>query len=70
MKGKNEFSQKEIKQLQELISLRMKVPSEKQKSIRQKMRKIGFYGGDDFGVKDMTLEKFNKLIKENIIKIK
>lgn len=34
------------------------------------MRKIGFYGGDDFGVKDMTLEKFNKLIKENIIKIK
>lgn len=70
MKGKDVFSRDEIKQLQELISMRVKAPSDKQKGIRQKMRDIGFYGGDDFGIKDMTLEKFNKLITDKRIKIK
>ncbi len=70
MKGKDVFSRDEIKQLQELISLRVKATPDKQKGIRQKMRNIGFYGGDDFGIKDMTLEKFNKLITDNRIKIK
>ena len=34
------------------------------------MRKLGFYGGDDFGIKDMTIEKFEKLIEDEKIKIK
>jgi hypothetical protein len=70
MKGKDVFSRDEIKQLQELISLRVKAAPDKQKGIRNKMRKIGFYGGDDFGVKDMTLEKFQSLIDNGEITIK
>ncbi len=27
------------------------------------MRRIGFFGGDDFGIKDMTIEKFDELIR-------
>ena len=70
MKGKNVFKSSEIKQLQELISLRVKATPDKQKGIRQKMRNIGFYGGDDFGITDMTLEKFQKLIECGKITIK
>lgn len=54
MKGKNKFT---------------KAESSKQKSIRAKMRKLGFYGGDDFGIKDLTIEKFEELIKKGDIVI-
>jgi len=70
MKGKNEFTKGEIAQLKSLIAERCKADSSKQKGIRAKMRKLGFYGGDDFGIKDMTIEKFEKLIEDEKIKIK
>lgn len=70
MKGKNEFTKAEIAQLKSLITERCKAESSKQKSIRDKMRKLGFYGRDDFGINDMTIEKLNQLIEDKKIKIK
>lgn len=69
MKGKNEFTKAEIAQLKSLIAERCKAESSKQKSIRAEMRKLGFYGGDDFGIKDLTIEKFEELIKKGDIVI-
>ena len=63
MKGKNHFTEKEIACLRELISVRCNTISKsKQKTIRDKMRDIGFYGRDDFGIIDMTIEKFESLV--------
>lgn len=69
MKGKNKFTEAEISKLKMLIKERCNAPSGKQKSIRDKMRRIGFYGGDDFYIKDMTVEKFENLIRDGRIKI-
>ena len=69
MKGKNVFTQSEISQLESLIRQRCAASPNEQKGIRAKMRKLGFYGGDDFGVKDMTIEKFRKLIEDGDIKV-
>ena len=69
MKGKNEFTQNEINEIVALIRKRCSAPQSEQTKIRNKMRRIGFYGGDDFGVNDMTEEKFYSLIKSGIITI-
>lgn len=63
MKGKNKFSTEEANELRMLIRQRCNTESSKQKSIRDKMRKIRFYGRDDFGIVDMTIEKFDNLIR-------
>ncbi len=70
MKGKNVFTKQEIEELRELIRQRVKADRNAQKRIRDKMRKIGFYGGDDFGIIDMTIEKFDKLIADKRIIVK
>ena len=44
IKGKKVFTKTEIEQLLQLIKERRQAPSDKQKSIRNKMRKLGFYG--------------------------
>ena len=69
MKGKSCFTQNEINQLRLLIKKRCNTPSNKQKSIRDAMRAIGSYGRDDFGINDMTIEKFEGLIKNKRITI-
>lgn len=69
MKGKNEFTQSEINEIVDLIRQRCSAVSREQTKIRNKMRRIGFYGGDDFGVYDMTEEKFYSLITSGIITI-
>ena len=59
MKGKNEFTQIEINEIVDLIRQRCSTDSNEQKQqIRKKMRRIGFYGRADFGISDMTEEKF------------
>lgn len=68
MKGHNQFTPAEIKQIEALITLRLSSPSSKGKSIRDKMRAIGFYGSD-FGITGMNLEKFHNLIKTGKIEI-
>ena len=70
MKGKNEFTQSEINEIVDLIRQRCSADREEQKNIRNKMRRIGFYGRDDFGIFDMTEEKFYRLIESKKIIIK
>ncbi|GAP81582.1 hypothetical protein JFY68_06590 [Porphyromonas gingivalis] len=70
MKGKKVFTKKEIEELRLLIEQRTKAKTKKeQKPIRDKMRKIGFYGRDDFGIIDLQLSDFEGLIKSDTIKI-
>ena len=44
MKGKNEFTQNEINEIVALIRKRCSAPQSEQTKIRNKMRRIGFYG--------------------------
>ena len=70
MKGKDIFKSTEINQLIELIKLRCSgLGKSQQKKVRDRMRDIGFYGGDDWGVTNMTVEKFQKLITDGKIKV-
>lgn len=70
MKGKNVFTKNEEAELRRLILQRCQEPDKsKQKRIRDKMRAIGFYGGDDFHMSNMTLEKFDMLITSGKIAI-
>ena len=55
IKGKKVFTKTEIEQLLQLIKERRQAPSDKQKSIRNKMRKLGFYGRDDWGITETDL---------------
>jgi hypothetical protein len=69
LKGKDEFTADTINKLEELIKLRIKTPSSGQKSIRQKMRNLGLYGQDDWGITDMQVSDLHSLIKSGRIKI-
>lgn len=70
MKGRNSFTKTEILELERLIILRNKTASSGQKAIRDKMRKLGFYGKDDWGITDLQISDLNSLIKSSRIKIK
>ena len=69
MKGKSTFSATEISELRSLIKERIKADRSRQKGIRAKMRKIGFYGSDDFGITDLHPSDFESLIRSGRIKI-
>ena len=69
LKGKDEFTADAINKLEELIKLRIKTPSSGQKSIRQKMRNLGLYGQDDWGITDMQVSDLHSLIKSGRIKV-
>ena len=55
MKGKNIFTKQEIEELNRLITLRTRADRTTQKHIRNKMREIGFYGRDDWGINDCQI---------------
>ncbi len=67
LKGKNTFTLSDIKKLEELIRLRNNTPASGQKSIRQKMRNIGFYGQDDWGITNLQLDDLHRLINNKEI---
>lgn len=69
MKGKNTFSLNEISELKNLIKERIKADRSRQKGIRATMRRIGFYGSDDFGITDMQPSDFERLISSGRIKV-
>jgi len=69
MKGKNVFTQTEIQELRDLIKQRISSDRSRQKSIRAKMRRIEFYGQDDFGITDLQPSDFEMLINSGRIKI-
>ncbi len=71
MKGKDVFTKNEIDRLKSLIAERNAPSTSRsgQKRIRDEMRKIGFYGGDDFGIYNLQLVDFENLIMSGRIKI-
>lgn len=70
MKGKNVFTKQEEMALRQLIrQLENSVNQDEKKRIRSKMRKIGFYGGDDWNVRGMTEAIFDDLIRIGKIRI-
>jgi hypothetical protein len=69
MKGRNTFTPTEISELRNLIKERIKADASRQKGIRNKMRKIGFYGSDDFGIIDMQPSDFERLLNSGKIKM-
>ena len=69
MKGKSKFTEQEIYELRRLIKKRENAERSQQKGIRSKMRKIGFYGRDDFGMNDLKVADFENLLKIGRIKV-
>lgn len=69
MKGKDLFTKHEISELRNLIKERIKADRTRQKSIRAKMRRIGFYGSHDFGITDLQPADFEQLIRLGKIKV-
>jgi hypothetical protein len=69
MKGKDTFTSATIDELIGLIELRNMTQSSGQKTIRQKMRDIGFYGKDDWGIVDLQVADLNSLIFSGRIKV-
>ena len=69
MKGKKHFTKPEIEELKRLIILRNKTAPTGQKSIRQRMRNIGLFGKDDWGITDMQLRDLESLIKTKRITV-
>lgn len=69
MKGKREFTESEIARLRELIKERVQAPKGKQTQIRNKMRRIGFYGQDDWGIQDCQLADLDGLIRSGQITV-
>lgn len=70
LKGKTIFTQAEIKRLKELILHRTATKSKsEQKKLRDKMRRIGFYGRDDFGIIDCRVTDLDRLISEGKITV-
>ena len=69
MKGKDTFTLSEISELRSLIKDRIKANKSRQKGIRAKMRRIGFYGSDDFGITDLQPSDFERLISSGRVKV-
>ena len=69
MKGKDTFSQEDFDELIALIRERSHVPSREQKKLRDRMRTIGFYGRDDWGITDCKVEDILQLVNLGHIKI-
>ena len=70
LKGKNLFTQKEINELKRLITLRVNSTNRSEKKkLRNKMREIGFYGGDDWGINDCQIADLERLVSERRIKV-
>lgn len=69
MKGKNIFTKQEFEELKYLISQRLKADKSRQKIIRNKMRAIGFWGRDDYGIIDCHISDLESLVRTGIIKV-
>lgn len=62
MKSRKEFTKNEANAICKLIEEKLKADSVKQKSIRQKIRTLGFYASD-FGLRNgYTVEDFRRVV--------
>ncbi|WP_193510774.1 GIY-YIG nuclease family protein [Christiangramia fulva] len=68
MEKRTKFTQQEIDILESLIKKRIKADRTEQKSIRNKMRKLGFYGSY-FGISDLQPSDLQNLIRSRRITI-
>ena len=68
MEKRTKFTLNEINILKSLIKERIKADRSEQKSIRNKMRKIGFYGSY-FGISDLQLSDLDNLIRSRRITV-
>lgn len=69
IKGKDNYTKQEIAELENLIKERCTAPQNEQKRIRNRMRKIGFYGREDWGITDCQVSDLVQLIKDGRIKV-
>lgn len=74
MKGKDHFTKHEIATLRRLIRIRVELSQQnasknEQKKVRDRMRSIGFYGGDDWGIFDCQESDLDRLIDSGQIKV-
>lgn len=67
-KGKTDFTAQEIRELKNLIRQRVCADRADQKTIRNKMRRLGFYGSD-FGIIDCHVSDLDRLINNGKIKV-
>ena len=73
LKGKDTFTQSEINRLYQLIHQRSSCPrpdKNTQKKLRDQMRSIGFFGGDDWGINNCQEHHLTELINSGKIKVK
>jgi hypothetical protein len=68
VRSKTSFTRSELVRIEKLISEKLNASSDKQKSIRADIRKIGFYWSDfveeSHQVRPYNVENFRALIKE------
>lgn len=70
VKGKDQFTQEEKAKIEKLLAEKCTSERDKQKVIRDKLRKIKFYITDFYNKNDgYNVEKFQKDIKNGKIKI-
>lgn len=69
MKGKSTFTAKEIEELKRLINKKSSLPSDEQKAIRDKMRKMQFYITDFTSSNGFESSDLQELIERGVIKI-
>lgn len=62
------FTAQEIQELKNLIRQRVRADRADQQSIRNKMRRLGFYGSE-FGINDCQVSDLDRLIKNGLIKV-
>lgn len=64
MKGKAIFTKEEAERIEALIKQKCAAEPSKQKGIRQKIRSLGFYAKDDFGISGgYTVADFRRVVK-------
>lgn len=72
MKGKKNFTSEEVFKIKELIRLKLQASNNEQKSIRAKIRDIGFYWEDfhprtEIPKVEYNIENFEKLVRNGSI---
>ena len=69
MKGKATYTSDYIKALEELIQSKMKTLPSGQKAILDKIRGLGFFGKDDWGITNLQLSDLRALITSGRITV-
>lgn len=74
MKGKDTFTKAEVEAIKKLIKEKLQAPGDKQKGIRAKIRRKGFYWEEYHPIAEVpkveyNVENFEKLIADGIITI-